>query len=64
MDVRISPTPADFPIISTPGSFTGWRLTIEKAGHIYSTEITLIDTHCEIADKLRKLADKLEVDGD
>ena len=64
MDVRVYPTPLDFPIISTPGSYTGWGITIEKGGRVYSTGIDLTDTHCEIADKLRELADHVETDGE
>ncbi len=59
MDIRAVPYPADFKILSTPGSFTGWSLSIEKGGRVSNMVVFLDDTPEQIANKLRALADQV-----
>ncbi len=60
MDIRSIPFPPDFPVISTPGNFTGWTVSIEKNGVLSNVVISRKDTPQEIAIALRLLADMVE----
>ena len=63
MDVRAVPYPGDLPVISEPGGFYGWVITIELSSGSDSITIDKQDTAAVIAEKLRKLASDIETDS-
>jgi hypothetical protein len=60
-DVRATPYPADFPVISTPGNFQGWCLTVELDDKsVHNVVINRFDSMETIVAKLKHLAGGLE----
>jgi len=60
MDIRVHPYPSDKPIISQPGHYDGWIISIESYATVSSVLIGKHDSNPEIAAQLRTLADKVE----
>jgi hypothetical protein len=59
-DVRVFPSPPEMKVISEPGEFTAWSLTIQHDASPYFMVIHKADTRHVVARHLRELADRLE----
>ena len=59
MDIRVFPYPPDLKVISEPGSYDGWGISIEKCSRISTIIIPLEADHEHIAHMLEVLAHKV-----